>query len=205
MKKILYLIGQLWSFLWPNFLNGKIQAAKTYFHTGYCSRRFLAIGSDCQISPSCTLMGEQYISLGDNVIISQWCRVTAYDRYHSQHFSPHIHIGNHSHIGSYSHITAINSIHIGDGVLTGKKVLITDNTHGLSTLEIMKIRPTERDLASKGPVTIGNNVWLGEHVIILPNVTIGDGAIIGAGSVVTHDIPAYCVAIGSPAKVIKQL
>ncbi len=60
-------------------------------------------------------------------------------------------------------------------------------------------------MVSKGPVVIGNNVWLGNNVCVMPGVTIGDGAIIGANSVVTHDVPAYAVAAGVPAKIIKQL
>lgn len=62
---------------------------------------------------------------------------------------------------------------------------------------------TQDDVCSKGPVLIGNDVWIGSHSIILSGVTIGDGAIIGAGSVVTNDIPPYAIAAGNPARVIK--
>ena len=54
------------------------------------------------------------------------------------------------------------------------------------------------------PVSIGNDVWIGGRVIILPGVNIGDGCIIGAGAVVTKDIPSYCVAVGVPAKVVRH-
>ena len=56
---------------------------------------------------------------------------------------------------------------------------------------------------SKGPITIGNDVWIGTSVLILSNVKIGDGVIIGAGSVVTKDIPSYAIAVGNPARVIR--
>lgn len=56
----------------------------------------------------------------------------------------------------------------------------------------------------RGDVVIGNAVWMGDSVIVLPDVTIGDGAVIGAGSVVTKSIPDFCVAVGNPARVIKQ-
>jgi virginiamycin A acetyltransferase len=56
----------------------------------------------------------------------------------------------------------------------------------------------------KGPVSIGNNVWIGDNVTILSGVTLGDGSIIGAGSIVTKDVPPYSVAVGNPAKVIKN-
>lgn len=118
---------------------------------------------------------------------------------------PSITIGDHCTFREYCHITAINSIHIGDNLLTGNNVLITDNSHGQTTREHMSLPYTERPFYSKGPVVIGNNVWLGNNVCVMPGVTIGDGAIIGANSVVTHDVPAFAVAAGIPAKIIKQL
>lgn len=57
---------------------------------------------------------------------------------------------------------------------------------------------------SKGPITIGNDVWIGARATILSGVTIGNGAVIGAGSIVTKDVPAYAIAVGNPAKVIKK-
>ncbi len=62
-----------------------------------------------------------------------------------------------------------------------------------------------RDYEYAHPVTIGNNVWIGGHACILPGVSIGDNAIIGAGSVVTHDIPAGSVAVGNPCRVVRKI
>jgi len=58
--------------------------------------------------------------------------------------------------------------------------------------------------STKGPVIIGNNVWIGDNVIILSGVKVGDGAVIGAGSIVTRAVPPYSIAVGNPAKVIKK-
>ena len=93
---------------------------------------------------------------------------------------------------------------IGDNFLSGKWVTIVDNGHGETNQELLE-SPSQRKLFSKGPVIIGKNVWLGDKVTVLPGVTIGDGVVVGANSVVTKDIPAYSVACGNPAKVIKTL
>ena len=103
------------------------------------------------------------------------------------------------------HITAIDGIEIGDELLTGSNVLITDNAHGLFDWSVMTVPPVERPLVSKGKVRIGSHVWIGNNVCVLPGVTIGDGAVIGANSVVTHDVPPGAMAVGMPAKVIKQV
>ena len=102
-------------------------------------------------------------------------------------------------------ITAINEIIIGEGTTTGRMVTITDNSHGDTTIENMKKNIPERILFSKGRVCIGKKVWIGDKATILPNVTIGDGAIIGANAVVSKDIPPYCIAAGNPARIIKNL
>ena len=115
-----------------------------------------------------------------------------------------IKIGSNCCIGAYNHITAINKILIGNGLLTGKWVTITDNSHGETDYESLLMQPTKRPMTSKGPVIIGDNVWIGDKATILAGVTIGDGAVIAANSVVTKNVPAYSVVAGVPAKVIKM-
>lgn len=84
-------------------------------------------------------------------------------------------------------------IEIGTGATIGPNVIIRDcDVH-----EIVGSIMTK-------PIKIGNHVWIGTNAIVLKGVTIGDGAIIGAGSVVTKDIPAHCLAVGNPAKVIRE-
>ena len=103
------------------------------------------------------------------------------------------------------HIGACNKIIIEDGVLIASRVFITDHYHGMTDYETLKIPPSERILYSKGNVIIEKEAWIGEGVAIMPGVRIGRNAVIGANSVVTHDIPAYAVAAGNPAKVISVL
>lgn len=150
------------------------------------------------------LKGQKYISVGNETFIDSGVQLTAWDSHNGLRFTPSITIGNRCAIRNNAHITAINSITIGDDLLTGTNVLITDNSHGMATHEHMSLPFTERPMVSKGPVVIGNKVWLGNNVCVMAGVTIGDGAIIGANSVVTHDVPAYAVAAGIPARIIKQ-
>lgn len=151
------------------------------------------------------LRGLKYISIGEHTTLDTQIQLTAWSKFNGQSFSPKIIIGNNCIIRAHAHITAINKIVIGDNLLTGTNVLISDNAHGKNIIEQLKLPPRQRPLYTKGPVVIGNNVWIGNNACILSGVTIGDGAVIGANSVVTHDVPAYSVAAGIPAKIIKQL
>lgn len=88
---------------------------------------------------------------------------------------------------------------IGDDCFVGPNVSIYTACHSTDPVE----RNTRQEWAK--PVTIGNNVWIGGSVTILPGVSIGDNVSIGAGSVVVNDIPSNTIAVGNPCKVIKQL
>lgn len=147
--------------------------------------------------------GEDCISINGGTYFGDYSILTAWKSYGGDTFSPEIYIGSKCVFGEYNHITSINCIKIGDGVLTGRWVTITDNSHGDSSLESLKVLPVERRLISKGPVLIGNNVWIGDKVTILPGVEIGEGAVIAANSVVTKDVQPYSVVAGVPARVIK--
>ena len=88
----------------------------------------------------------------------------------------------------------------------GKKCIITDNNHGSVNKEMVEsIPPNQRPLVSPGNVVIEKNVWLGDNVVVLPGVTIGEGCIVGASAVVTKSLPPYSVCVGNPAKVIKSI
>jgi maltose O-acetyltransferase len=89
-----------------------------------------------------------------------------------------------------------SKIHIGSDVIIAPNVRFHAGDHDFS----------DQDYRNKGaPIHVGNNVWIGAAALILPGVTIGDGAIIGAGSVVNKDVPARCLAAGSPVRVIREL
>ena len=168
-------------------------------------RQLLSCGKSVKIEKIGLLVGAKYITVGDDSDIQQMTYLTAWENYKGQKFYPRITIGNDCHIGAFNHITCIDRIEIGDGFVSGKCVTITDNSHGETSMEMLQKPVGSREVISKGPVIIGMNVWIGDKATILPGVTIGDGVIIGANSVVTKDIPAYSVVGGNPAKVLKTL
>jgi len=110
-------------------------------------------------------------------------------------------IGNNVYIGEYSVLSSNEEIIIEDYVLIGPHTNIVDFDHIFDDVNLkisLNKYKTKKVIIKKG-------AWLGCNCCILKGVTIGEGAIIGAGSVVTQDIPSYCIAVGNPAKVIKRL
>ena len=149
------------------------------------------------------------ISIGEHTSFGDWLYLTAWKEYdiveeQKQLLSPELSIGKDCNFGAFNHITCANRVTIGDRCLTGKWVTITDNSHGRTDSETLMTAPIKRSLFSKGPVIIGDNVWIGDKATILPGVSIGNGAVIAANAVVTKDVPAYSVAAGNPARIIKQ-
>lgn len=207
MKTIFIFLGQICSFLIPKSIFNSWKAIKKCVFTGYMKKRFKYLGKNTTLSLHSTYRDTLCIHIGNDSSIGDYSILTAWTAYEKtkQQFTPSIHIGNHCDIGPQAHITAINSIFIGDNVLIGPRVLITDNSHGESLYTMLDTAPQNRPLHSTGPVVIEDNVWIGEGAMIMPNVHIGRGSIIAANSVVTKDIPPYCVAAGSPAKVIKLM
>ena len=180
---------------------------RTKLYTKYISLGFNYFGKKSFIRPFADLIvGYKYISIGERTTIGKHIQLTAWECHNGKLYSPSISIGSNCQIGAYNHITAINKIVIGDGVLTGKFVTITDNSHGKpGDLCDINISPIKRVVYSKGTVEIGDNVWIGDKATILSNVKIGEGCTIGANAVVTKDIPPYCIVGGNPAKIIRKI
>ena len=144
------------------------------------NEEYIAIGSETLIGPN--------ITLSAGMVPGQKC-IT----------SPVVSIGNRCLIGKGSGIVGHFSITIGDDVWTGHHVYITDQNHGYEDIT----RPISQQSQPERPVVIGDGTWLGYGSVVLPGVSIGRHVVVGANSVVTHDLPDYCVAVGSPARVVR--
>lgn len=174
--------------------------SKIYWHSE--KKCLQKCGRKSYIESPFIMRGGQHIQIGENVRIHKYLQLEAIDNHNGATFAPSIIIGDNVSINYNVHIGACNEVVIEDGVLIASKVFITDHYHGMTDSETLRTPPSERILYSKGKVIIERNAWIGEGVAIMPGVRIGRNAIIGANSVVTHDIPAYAVAAGIPARVI---
>lgn len=170
----------------------------------YIKKNAISCGENIRFYKPISILNPHYFEIGDNFKMDYFGIFEAWDKHGESYYSPRVKIGNNVSFGKYCHIGAINYIEIGDNVLAGSNVMIIDHNHGKASDDI-NTPPNQRVLYSPGKVIIGNNVWIGEKVSILPNVHIGNNCIIGANSVVTHDIPDYSMACGSPARVVKGL
>jgi acetyltransferase-like isoleucine patch superfamily enzyme len=141
------------------------------------------------------------MQIGIGFTTGQYCRIEA-GRTSSGKKS--LTIGRFVQINDRCHIAALNSIEIGDNVLIASNVFITDHDHGDTSPESLQVTPAQRPL-SHSPVKIEKNVWIGQNAVILKGVTIGESSVIAAGSVVTRNVPPFCVVAGIPATILKQV
>lgn len=146
------------------------------------------------------IRGRNSIEFGENFATGVGCRLETYG---NDKWKTKLTFGKNVQINDYCHISAISNVHIGENTLIASKVFISDHNHGNFTSKFdFNIPPTKWVLDNKD-VFIGKNCWLGENVIVLPGVKIGNNCVIGAGSVVTKTIEPFSIAVGNPAKVIK--
>jgi len=113
-------------------------------------------------------------------------------------FSTKVELGDNSGIGVRADLKG--KIKIGNNVMMGPDCIIYTRNHRFDNPEIPM---NQQGFQEERPVSIGNDVWIGGRVTILPGVNIGDGAVLGANAVVTKDVPDYAVVGGNPAKILK--
>lgn len=159
-----------------------------------------------RVGPQSRIRGLAHIRMGSNFHAGRGLWLDAVTRYHDQRFSPQIIVGDSVFMSDWIHISATSRVEIGDHCLFGSKVFVSDHTHGSysGTGNSPAVPPPGRPLGIGSHVVIRDRVFLGDGVVVLPGVTIGSGSIIGANSVVSRDIPANVIAVGAPAKPVKE-
>lgn len=145
------------------------------------------------IQPACEISNPRSIYIGNHVSIMHGCTLYANNE-------GEIWIGNHVSMNTNVQIAAsdFGRIHIGNDVLIGSNVVLRSSNHNYDRTDTPIILQGHKP----GFIEIEDNVWIGANVVVLPNVKIGTGAIIGAGAVVTKNIPPMAIAGGIPAKII---
>lgn len=159
-----------------------------------------------QLGPGSVLRGTKYMSLGRGIRAKSGLWLEAIPRFGEQKFQPALRIENNVCFSDGVHISCIDRIVIKKNVLMGSGICILDYNHGVysgPTQSLPSEPPALRKLGGGGPVLIGENVWIGDNVIIMGPVIIGDGAVIGANSVVRENVQPGAIVAGMPAKLIK--
>lgn len=152
------------------------------------------------------IIGSRAISVRGHAYINRDCWIEAVHRFRGQKFSPRISIGRGLSVSDRLHLSCVGRIEVGDDCLFGSGVYISDHNHGSysgAVHSLPTVVPVDRELVFAGAVEIGSRVWIGDNVMIIGPARIGDGAVIGAHSVVKGDVPPECVVVGSPAVVKK--
>ena len=160
---------------------------------------FMRKGDKIQIGPHSEIRRSQYIKCGNNIHIGENSKLLCFTGLNNS--GPVLDIGNNFSATRRLTIQCANKIVIGKNVLIASDVFIIDYNHGCNPLTDNYL---ENPLGSSGGIIIEDGCWIGNNCIILPDVKIGKKCIIGAGAVVTRDIPPYSMAVGNPARVIKQ-
>lgn len=164
------------------------------------SRAFGKFGKNSVIMPPLRISGEDRIEIGDKVFIGKnsWLQALP----DGENRSTAISIGNGTSMVGSCVISAVRNVILEDNVLLARNVYISDHMHKYLDREL-PIRSQGLDKIT--PVIIRRGAWIGQNVVICPGVTIGIGSVIGANSVVNEDIPDYCVAVGTPAHIVKKI
>ena len=216
------VLSTLWSLFWMHFAGlgyfGRVATwLATWFAPPYYERRRLArYNPQGYISPSTTIYHPNlqlgaHVFIGDRVVVYRDKNGGSVDLGERVHLygdtciqtgdGGSLKIGSDTHIQPRCHFSAYKApIHIGCGVQIAPNCAFYPYDHGILAGELIKKQP----LQTKGGITIDDDAWLGFGVIVLDGVHIGKGAVIGAGAVVTQDIPDGAIAVGVPARVVNM-
>ena len=168
--------------------------------------KYASCGAELDVSPKSNCSADQ----SGCIVIGDHCRI--WGRLESQSGGK-ITIGDHTCIYDRTIVGSVSQISIGKCVIISNHVHIYDNNNHPTDPQVrmqMSMGGFDGDPwkwihAESAPITIGDNVWVGEYAAILKGVTIGEGAIVASHAVVTKDVPPYAIVAGNPARIVKEL
>lgn len=171
--------------VWP-ILAGRLRAR-------LIALRGASVGAKVAIGSRCIVDRPWCVELGDRVLIEAdvYLKIVA--------DAATLRLGEHTFIGRGVEFDILSSVSVGSHSLVAPRCFITDHVHGIRPDLRIDQQPCEAQ-----PVLIGSDVWLGAGTVVLPGVKIGDGAVVGANSVVTSDVAPYTVVAGAPARFLRN-
>ena len=157
------------------------------------------------VGKDCSFGGTEFIHLGEKIIFGDGTKLVAISSFVSsiakQEFKPIIKIGSNVQVTASLQVYAMKEIVIEDNVLFASNVFISDGFHGYNRIDVAY---KDQPISELESIHIGEGSWIGQNVVIMPGVSVGKFSIVGANSVVTKSVPAYCIAAGVPARIIKR-
>lgn len=162
--------------------------------------RFLTVGKNFVAETGCEIncISNRGIVFGNNVTVGSFALIRPSNIYGGE-IGEGLRIGNHSNIGPFAYVGCSGFIEIGNNVMISPRVSLYAENHNFSDVE----RPMKEQGVTKKFIKIEDDCWIAANSIILAGVTVGKGAIVAAGSVVTKDVPPFAIVAGNPAKVLK--
>lgn len=189
----LFLRQKLYGFLFKSMGRGCIIGRNVSIR----NPQNMVLGNNVTIDDNCLLDArggsEDGFFLGDEVIINRSCTVLAK--------TGPLRLGNRTSIGSNGVLVSIDGLTTGEAVLFAGGCCLSGGTYKFDDPDTPVM---DQETYSKGPITIGAGAWLGTNALILDGISVGAGAVIGAGAVVTKDVPRRGVAVGVPARLVRQ-
>jgi acetyltransferase-like isoleucine patch superfamily enzyme len=185
--------ARLWWAKWRWYQRGALPWNRAALHRELARRR--AFAKWPLNGEPLELLRDGRLEVGEGTLLERDVWLTAGDR-------GRIRIGAGVFLNQGVMVAATDLVEIGDHCMAANGCMITDGNHRFDDPETPV---TWQGFSSKGPTRLGDNVWLGAHVVVTSGVTIGARAVIGAGSIVTADIPAGTIAAGAPARVLREI
>ena len=159
---------------------------------------FAEFGRGTALETPVRLLGERRIAIGNDVFVGPGCWLQTMDEGGDE---VALWIGDGSNIAGNCVISAVSHVRLGKKVLLARNVYISDHIHAYEDATTPVL---DQGVARVQPVDIEDGAWLGQNVVVCPGVRIGRGAVVGANAVVLEDVPAFSLAVGAPARVVRE-